>query len=299
MKKLILGSGLIGLLAREILGPDWTLIPFGRSRFYSYNPPLADNFIVYSDAFSDIETLKNKSVIFHKRGFSLAGGLIFNNMPLVTTPWAAKLGMDPNKAQLSTLRTEFPAFDISCASLYKTLLRKYDVEIREGLKRGAVKKINKTDVVTDIGSVPYDKVVSTIPLEALALYAGLAGPRRPRQVYYYLIASPSVDLEGCTQVLVCDEELGFFKVNHMGGNLHMFFCHQKFPDPELFFSAFINQFQIVNATSIPDALPLGDSQTTVDQCKAMNITPVGDGAEDDYFMDVSSSINYLRKLRHG
>jgi len=43
---IILGSGIIGLLAKLILGQDWKIIPFYRSRYFSFNPALDDNFII-------------------------------------------------------------------------------------------------------------------------------------------------------------------------------------------------------------------------------------------------------------
>ena len=41
----ILGSGIVGLTARHILGADWQVVPFYKSRFFSSNPPLDDNFL--------------------------------------------------------------------------------------------------------------------------------------------------------------------------------------------------------------------------------------------------------------
>jgi hypothetical protein len=43
----ILGSGIIGLLTKKILGDDWILIPFKKSRYFYFDIPYADNYIKY------------------------------------------------------------------------------------------------------------------------------------------------------------------------------------------------------------------------------------------------------------
>ena len=54
MNNIIFGSGIIGLLARHILGSTWTIIPFKKSRYYSYDVPIADNDITYTEVSHDV-----------------------------------------------------------------------------------------------------------------------------------------------------------------------------------------------------------------------------------------------------
>ena len=74
----ILGSGLIGMLARDILGDGWTLIPVGRSRFYSFQPALADNYIAIDETINEYMKRFTFLPLIHKTAFSLGGELTYN-----------------------------------------------------------------------------------------------------------------------------------------------------------------------------------------------------------------------------
>jgi hypothetical protein len=292
----ILGGGIAALLAREILGPTWKIIPFGKSRFYTLNPPLEDDFIIYSDKFKDVDILQGYDVVFMKRGFSFCGELIYNATPMVLTPWFEKMGMEYNDTKAQIYRTEAPIYNVSCGKLYKKLLSKYRREMVENTKLGQVNKIADHQIITDKATLDYDKVISTIPLDAMCGHLGCGMPKY-RTVYYHLVASEGIDLEGCSQVLVCDREFDFYKVNKIMPNLYMFYFITPIPDIHVYLSAFVSDFNVVNSTSVPDAVPFGDTGDVMQKCRDEDIIPVGDGAEHDYFMDVSSTINLLLKLK--
>ena len=48
----IFGAGVVGLIARHVLVGNWQIVPFGRSRFFSFNPPLDDNFMISGGVFT-------------------------------------------------------------------------------------------------------------------------------------------------------------------------------------------------------------------------------------------------------
>jgi len=89
MANYILGGGLVALLAKEIF-PDWQIFPVGKSRFYQYNPPLADNFVVRDESID--EYMRNHTIIpyLYKNAYSFGSQLLFNtNIPL--GPYLQKL----------------------------------------------------------------------------------------------------------------------------------------------------------------------------------------------------------------
>src|SRR5688500_18173898 len=77
MRNVIFGSGIVGLMAGKLLGSSWTVIPFGRSRFYSFNPPLADNFIIHDSEIDEpIRDLTGQRPVHIYRRCWSVGGLL-------------------------------------------------------------------------------------------------------------------------------------------------------------------------------------------------------------------------------
>src|SRR4051794_1923120 len=100
----IFGSGVVGLAAKKVLSGDWTVVPFSRSRFYSFNPPLADNFIGrdkdIDEMVADLTGLG--SIWLYKRAYSVGGNLVARHDPALCGAWLAKVfgGSVPAHAQL-------------------------------------------------------------------------------------------------------------------------------------------------------------------------------------------------------
>jgi hypothetical protein len=304
--KFILGSGITGLLARAILGDSWQLIPFGRSRFYSHIPPLADDLITWSaDIDEAIEQLGYSTVpVRCQRGYSYGGQLIFSDHSFAKTNYLTKLfGSDPHPGAEMLLRSDSMVYkDVITTRLYESLQNRFKLEINRGLQRygNSIEAIDTKEriIITSAGKLGYSQIVSTIPLGALQDYCGNLGIYPGRDVWYYDVTTPSLNFEGAHQVFVADLPFDFFKVTNNGMNNYMFECLQDLGNPTQYLAAFLNdQLEIKNATSMQKAIPIGPPPP-IGAIEDNQIYPVGCHAQWDYFMNVSSSIKRLLRLRN-
>lgn len=301
MSKFILGSGIVGLLARHLLGPEWKLIPFRPSRFYSYSPALADDYIVstpdLSSILSDLRFIpQNRRYV---RAFSLNGQLIFSEQSFVNQFYNEKLfGDNPHPAATKLTKTDFLTFKTSASELYIRLLETYRSEIRANNEQyGEVKSISNHHINTTKTEFDFDKMISTIPLDAIAEYTNTLITLPSRDVWYYLAKTPVLDFEGAYDVLVADKPFDFFKVSHVGPQTFLFHCLQDLGNPTAYLGAFLNNnVEVQRQTAIVKALPMGPPPD-LNGFEAMDIYPVGCHGQWDLFMDVSSSVNRLVKLR--
>lgn len=304
MNKFILGSGITGLLARAILGPEWKLIPFGRSRFYSFVPPLADNHLVFHKDIDEIilELGFKPSTNLLMRAISYGGQLIFSDESFVKSLYLTKLfGDSPHPAGNLLLRNELNVYNVSATDLYSKLQTNYKNEINENItKFGALSSINPIDhtLTTDKGIFEYHKIISTIPLDSLFTYLSMPTDLPSKDVWYYEVLTPSLNFEGAKQVFVADVPFDFFKVDRLGNNQYVFHCHRDLGNPQAYLGAFLNNnLTINNFTHAEKAYPIG-APPSISALEADQIYPVGCHAQWDYFMDISSSIRRLIKLKN-
>ena len=133
MNNVIFGSGIVGVLAKAILGPDWTIIPFYRSRFFSFNPALDDNFIIRDDKLDDVikdltKTISIQTYVY-KRAWSISGQLIPTFNTDICHHWHHKIFGSQNplqsEAYFSNRMGQF-VYDLRVNQLYaKFLLRRF------------------------------------------------------------------------------------------------------------------------------------------------------------------------------
>jgi hypothetical protein len=227
--------------------------------------------------------------------------LIFSDESFAKNIYLAKLfGEDKHPAGSLLLRQELNVYRYATATeVYSNLQKLYKNEINEAIQKyGTVGSIHMANHVldTDKSTFEYSTLVSTIPLDALFAYAGHKVSLPSKDVWYYQVATPSLNFEGAKQVFVADAPYDFFKVDRLGNNQYAFHCHRDLGNPEVYLGAFTNNnVSISNATHMAKAYPIGQPPA-LDDLEQHNIYPVGSHAQWDYFMDVSSSLRRLVKL---
>lgn len=306
MKAVILGSGLIGLLAKEIF-PEATIIPFGKSRFFYFVPSLADDFIVRSDKIDPFMSqclrqhfgfISSVPVIM-KRSVSLGGQLASDSIAI--QQYVSKIYPDAPSYARSLLKTEFATYPITCHNLYMKLLTKHIGSLKEETEAlGIVQKIEPGIIRCEKGVVEYDRVISTIPLDVLLTFTGIFQSLSAHEVHCFHVATDALDFEGAHQVLVADESIGFFKVDRVGVYDYVFHNLGPVETPVPYFGAFIpnGRFRITGDTKVPNAIPKSPHAPKIpDLQDRFKIDPVGSCAQWDDFMDVASSVLRLLHLR--
>lgn len=302
MKSLILGSGIIGNIARVIFTKDFYWVPFKRSRYYSFDIPFADNFLTYDQKVSDfLSPLKiDLTPIFFKNPISYQGQLMFQEFPLVLDPYLTKVyGEQIPTVATQLLKSTFSVYQITAQQLYHRLEHSNQAEIQTNIRQdGELIKIDleKKEVVFKNGRIPFDKIISTIPLDALHSYCSLPFKNKARSVCYYYIISEKVDLEGATQALVADNDIKFFKVSMLKPGHYVFWTLEAVENPLQYFGKYLTyRMDIIEAKRIENVIPLGDAPD-LKYLEDKGIYCVGSNAQYDDFMDVSSCIKRMVSL---
>jgi len=296
---LILGSGVVGLVARHILGPEWVLVPFGRSRYYSHDIPFSDNYITIDSDVDDFieEFNKDRPILFYKRPFSHTGQLMYQEVPLTVDSYLSKVYGDaiPSVAD-KLLKTNLTVYSITCLELNRSLSRIYIDEINSRVaSQGKVVSIRLSDKTVSCENqvLSFDNIVSTIPLNALYDYCNLSCDLRSKDTCFYWIRSDKVDLEGAETSLVCDSNIAFYKVYKISANDYIFCTFEPLDNPLSYFGQFIGyNFDLMEARRIKECFPLGDPPDS-SLLDSYNIFCVGSNAEWDDFRNISSCIKRL------
>jgi hypothetical protein len=295
----ILGSGITGCLAKEILG--WRIIPFKRSRYFVFDTPWADNYFQIHDEIDPIISrlfLVNQRLII-KNSYSFKGELYDTNDELKEMYLEKIYGNDVPGHASSAIRTIMTTYDIEASELYKLLNAKYLDEINESIKTsGELVGIDLDNKVLKCSKkdVSFDRVVSTIPLDALYKYCNIDHDLVSKGVYFYHINTDKIDLEGSSGCYVCDPDIDFFKVYNVGENDFVFCSLDLINNPLRYFGMFLGyNFDIVEVKHINGALPIGDIPN-VDYLKSRGIHCIGSNARWDDFEDLSSSILNILKI---
>lgn len=298
--KFILGSGIVALLAREILGPEWTIIPFYKSRFFSFNPSLDDNFIIRNKEIDDYvkDKLGQVNSFPYRRAYSIKGMLYDKHDDGIATDWAYKTFGASAPTHINAYmkhNMNFDVYDIRTNELYAQLLEKYKAEINKGIELGNLKGILNKTLIFDKQRVDYDHVVNTLPLNALLNIMGLEHNLVAKPVHFMHVYTEHLDFEGNNQTLVVDNVFPFYKVSNIARNRYLFYLKEDIENPGPFFMSFLKDFDILDGTSISDYLVLGDLPR-LDILEHLDIMCVGSYAQWDYCMDIGSCI--LRLLRY-
>jgi len=297
--KYIFGSGIVGMLAKEILGADWTIIPFSRSRFFSFSPALDDNYIVHDEKISDfMGHLGAAPTHMYKMSYSVLGQLESHNAMLCDS-WLGKVFGDdppPQAAAYMKSRTSFFVYDIRINQLYQTLQNKYGAQLEQNSK---IKITSIGDHYFEAGGKRYDfdTAISTIPLSRLYELCGVQTPVETKQVWYYHIETPDLDFEGANQTLVVDPEFIFYKVINVAKNRYIFHCLQDLPIPGPYFMQFMSRFNILDGTTVENVIPVG-ARHKLRALRRLGIVCVGAHAEHDWCADVGSNIMSLLQVKN-
>jgi len=298
MNKVILGSGIVGLLAREILGNDWTIIPFSRSRFFSYSPPLDDNYIVHDEKISDFMAhLGAVPNYMYKISYSVMSQLETHSDPLCDA-WLGKVfgpSSPPHASVYMRSRTGFFVYNQRINKIYEILQNRYKDELKQ----------NANIKITTIGDHYYEAngkkfdfnaAISTIPFNNLNDLCNINKQLETKQVWYYHIKTPDLDFEGANQVLVIDPNFAFYKVNNVAPMRYIFHCLQDIPIPGPYFMQFMNKLDIIDGTTIEDVIPVG-AKPNVKYLRKLGVICVGAHAEHDWCADVGSNIMTLLRIK--
>lgn len=302
---LILGSGLIGNLARKILGGSWEWAPFKRSRYFSFEIPFADNFVVFDKTVDDfMRQFGNQTPIFYKRPISYQGMLMYQDLPIVQDPYLRKLyGDDVPPLAKTLLRSTFTIYPMSALELHHALEEQHKDLVGTGVRKfGEVNEIDlNTKTITcfhkttgQATKFEFDKVISTIPLNALFRLCKLSDSSlKAKAICYYHIATDAVDLEGAEQSLVADLDIKFFNVYRTKKNHYVFCTFEPLENPLQYFGGILNfKIDILEARRIEDALPISLAPD-LSFLASKGITCVGSNAQWDDLMDVSSCVKRL------
>lgn len=233
------------------------------------------------------------------RAFSYNGELVFSEQSFVKNLYIQKMfGQHPHPAAASLLKTDFFTFKTSAGDLYDKLLNEYKTEIQENVNLyGEVENITDHHIKTNKVDVDFNKIVSTIPLEALAQYVGSPLELPAIDVWYYLVKTSALNFEGAHDVFVVDKPFDFFKVTHVSPQHYLFYCSTDLGNPERYLGVFLNNnLEIPRQTQISKAIPAGVPPNLA-QFEAADIYPVGCHGQWDAFMDISSSIKRIHKIR--
>lgn len=296
---IILGSGIVGLLAKSILGSSWKIIPFRASRLYSFNPAVADNFITRNEEVDQFigELCGPKPVYAYKRAWSVGGQIVSAPNDDLCRDWVTKIfGNDaPPQSELCYKKLVAFVYDIKVNQLYQSLLSRYIDELRSEAKKGDVTEIGDHYIVRGAVREEFDNAISTIPLDVLYKLRGSPVELPAIDLHLIHIASESLDFEGNNQLLVVDRVFSFFKVTNIAPHRYLIYCHEEIHNPGIYLMSIIKSLDILDGTTLERGLPAGPPPK-LDAVEKCGIYCVGGYAQWDWCMDVSSCI--LRLLRY-
>lgn len=297
MNKFILGSGLVGLLARKILGSSYTVIPFYKSRFFSFNPPLDDNFIICNkeidygvrQIFGDIKRYP------YRRRYSFNGEIVpFSKH--VCENWIYKIfGIDIPGQVLPyyASQDDFEVYDLRSTNIYKELMEEYKTDIENGLKLGQLTNITGETLHFGTKQIPYSHIVNTLPLNAFCSLAGTRPSLRARTVQLLHVATQALNFEGNNQLLVADPKIDFYKVTNIAKDRYLFYFLDEQANPGIYLMPLIpGQFDIIDGTSIIDYIPMG----SIPQVNFSQVDHIGSYAQWDFCVDIASCVLRLLKI---
>ena len=306
MSKYIFGSGLVGLLARKLLGPSYTIIPFYKSRFFTFNPPLDDNFIICNDNIDYIikNVFSNLRKFVYRRRYSFEGNILSYNknvcenfvykvfgydIPGQVIPYLSKSTVfgDPST-------NDFEVYDLRCNNIYAELMQEYKEEIERGLALGPVTYLNKEIVELGGKKLEYSQIVNTIPLNAFCDLAKTPQNLKAKPVSFLHIETESLNFEGCNQLLVADAGLAFYKVTNVAKNRYLFYFIEEVFNPGIYLMPIIpGPFDVLDGTRVDNYIPLGQLPSN----NFSNVVHVGSYAEWDWCVDIGSCILRLAKIK--
>lgn len=301
----ILGSGLVALLCRKILGDTWRIVPLGPSKFYSSNvPALGDDFLVYDDIVADLAKEWNLNVVpmMYKRPFSVGGQLMYAQTFIAD--YLNRMGLPDNPIVRNSLKPDVMVFQFSCLQLWRKLVNEFIGEIKQFFADNEAKGISRIKdgkmwFSTSNGvekPIEYNKIISTVPNFVLCDLLKVKDPNKYGDLYFYFIESAKIDIDKADQVLICDSVIPFHRCTKIKNRFLIEVLDEYHENPMQVFSAvFGNNFDILKAAYVEKGYPYpGDvNQKFLD---TLNIDVVGSLAQCDPLMDMSSCIKRIIRM---
>jgi hypothetical protein len=299
--KFILGSGLVGVIAKEILGDGWEIIPQGHSRYYSFDPALADNYIRVTDSIREIITT-GMELRTLSRAFSFGGSLVWQPHGWLLDAYASKVYGEPHPILNKIFRQEIQVFGLRCNDLYKILMNRHISTIKESnVKYGEVVEITQDSIITTTGRFPYERILSTIPLDVLLKALKKPNDLKARDVWMYQVQTDALDFEGADEVLVLDEAFDFYKCYKLGKLDYQFFCLKEIRTPVEYFGAFTGgrlKVSPVARTKVANAIPQSVNPPDLSLLETEHrIQCIGSNAQWDDMIDINTCILRILKMR--
>lgn len=298
----IFGSGIVGLLAKLILGEKWTVIPFYRSRFFSFNPALDDNFVIADeeiDPFIKELTGQLKPQKFeYRRAWSIQGHLLPTWNTDLYNDWAYKIfgnNKPPHAEAYHKDRMKLHVYNIRLNELYNSLVTRHMEQLSTESKKGEISEIGDHYFIRNGIRQDFDRAISTIPLNVLCSLMKKPTNLKTKSIHYIHIQTEDLNFEGYNQVLVVDQYFSFYKVTNVAPGRYLIYCHEDVPDPGAYLMSIIHKFDILDGTTIENAIPLGP-MPDLSNLENLGITCVGSYAQWDWCADVGS--NMLRLIRY-
>jgi hypothetical protein len=306
---LILGSGLIGSLARTIFGDGWQWVPFKKSRYYSFNIPLADNYVVYDPAVESVmrNLCPSTTPIMYKRPYSFMGQLMYHDLGLES--YLKKLYGDKVPILAKTLfKSSFMTYNTTAQRIYnqleRTLEEKRDNDIKSlgelveldlvNKKAKFVRRISDSHGETIIRE--FDKIISTIPLDAFLKLAGRSADFLVAKSECMYHIHTKHDVENASQILVSDLDILFHKVQVLDKDRFVFHTLEPIPDAYGYFgSCFGYNLDIADASRIENSIPIGEPPDMTEY-EQYGVYCVGSNAQWDNMMDITSCLKRLLTL---
>jgi hypothetical protein len=292
----IIGSGVVGLLARKIL-PNWGLISQRPSRYYSFDPALADNYITYSKESEDRMKVVGvgESIVEYKSPYSISGQLVFQEHGLTGSQYLRKVY---GSADRGKVRTHMWIHTIPVSKLYNDLIKEYKskkVDPTEVVKIDTDKKL--IYIKNSKKPVEYDNIISTVPLDVLYKWIGIDAELESKTICYYHIFSENVDLEGSDQSYVVDDSIDFFKVTKIKQNQHLFWSFDQIDNPHNYFGMYLGySLNIIDSFRVESAMPIGPLPDLRD-LEGSGIHCVGSNARWDDFIGIADCINKVFEIQ--
>ena len=293
----ILGGGVVALFARDILGPSWHIIPVGRSLYYSFSPPLADNYIVrdektdeYFNFVSHPECIKNM--------FSI-GGHLTQEMSVLNEWLSKKYKNDIPPQSVKYWNSHMNNFAYpGLINIYRDMQIKYQDEIIQNNNEGHLVKIDLSNREIHLSGkvIEYEYIINTLPLYAFLEIAKIDYHLPSLDLWCYHVRSETIDLEGATNVFIVDKAIEFYQVSKVGNIDYIFYAISEVQHPAVDFMSIIDKFDLVNETMIPKGIQCG-SIPKIEMLKDGGIINVGSGVWDDC-LDIGSVLLRLLKIKN-
>lgn len=300
MNNIILGSGIVGLLAKKILdaatSESWTVVPFYRSRFFSYNPALDDNFIIYSDkidkCLKEIVGTQDIPLFFYRRGWSYQGSIFKSYDAGLFNLWSTKVFGSEVPSQLSLYfdgKMDLTIYNLRTNELYQGLMNSILADLKTEAAKGQVTEVGDHYIIRNGVREDFDNCVSTIPLHKMFELTHTTGDLPSRTLHYLCVQTEELNFEGCNQLLVADAAFPFYKATNFAPGKYLLYCQEEITNPGAYLMSMFSKFDILDGTTIQNALPMGETPN-LSALEAKGVYSVGSYAQWDWCMDAGSCI---------